>query len=66
VDKSGYAAENRTTLLEAPLGLGRAELESAVLSHQILALSSRWADKLLTKAGAAGGGYRQPKPAPHR
>jgi hypothetical protein len=43
MDKSGDAAENRTTLPEASLGLGRAELESAVLSQQILVLyESHW------------------------
>jgi PAS domain-containing protein len=41
--KSGDAAENRTTLPEASIGLGRAELENAVLSQQILVLyESHW------------------------
>ena len=43
MDKSGDAAENRTTSPELPLGLGGAELESAVLSQQILVLyESHW------------------------
>ncbi len=43
MDKSGDAAENRTTLPEESLGLGGAELERAVLSQQILVLyESHW------------------------
>ena len=38
MDKSGDAAENRTTSPELPLGRGGAELESAILSQQILVL----------------------------
>ena len=43
MDKSGDAVENGTTSPEASLGLGGAELESAVLSQQILVLyESHW------------------------
>jgi len=43
MDKGGDAAENRTPSPELPLGLGGAELESAVLSQQILVLyESHW------------------------
>ena len=43
MDKSGDAAENRTTSPELPLGRGGAELESAILSQQILVLyESHW------------------------